>query len=107
MTVYLLHFDRPFRHARHYLGSAADLVQRLHDHQFGGGANIVRRAAEDGVRWQLVRTWTCRTTKEARKLEADFKRAQHNTRLCPICNRDGACRRGAQRNVRQRAVSSF
>ncbi len=24
-TIYLLHFDRPFSHARHYMGSAEDL----------------------------------------------------------------------------------
>jgi hypothetical protein len=31
-TVYLLHFDRPYRHARHYLGWAEDLDNRLAEH---------------------------------------------------------------------------
>ena len=28
-TIYLLHFDRPYRHARYYLGWASDLNSRL------------------------------------------------------------------------------
>jgi hypothetical protein len=30
--VYLLHFDRPFRHARHYCGWTTDLAARLAEH---------------------------------------------------------------------------
>jgi hypothetical protein len=28
MTVYLIHFERPYRHVRHYLGSAYLVVQK-------------------------------------------------------------------------------
>ena len=28
-TIYLLHFARPYKHARHYLGFAEDLERRL------------------------------------------------------------------------------
>jgi site-specific DNA-cytosine methylase len=31
-TVYLLHFDRPYKHARHYLGWAESLDARLAVH---------------------------------------------------------------------------
>ncbi len=31
-TVYLLHLDKPLRHARHYVGLADDLAARLERH---------------------------------------------------------------------------
>ena len=31
-TVYLLHFDRPYRHARHYVGWTVDLPGRMSEH---------------------------------------------------------------------------
>jgi predicted GIY-YIG superfamily endonuclease len=37
-TIYLLHFERPFGHARHYLGSAEDLEARLTEHAADAGA---------------------------------------------------------------------
>lgn len=38
-TVYLLHFDRPYRHARHYLGWTPRAVsERVADHATGNGA---------------------------------------------------------------------
>ncbi len=40
-TIYLLHFDRPFSHARHYMGSAEDLDVRLAEHAAGAGARLL------------------------------------------------------------------
>ena len=34
-TIYLLHFDRPYRHARHYTGWTEDLLDRLDRHAAG------------------------------------------------------------------------
>ncbi len=28
-VIYMLHFDRPYRHAKHYVGWTADLLDRL------------------------------------------------------------------------------
>jgi hypothetical protein len=53
-TVYLLHFDRPYRHARHYLGWTADetVDARLARHRAGGGARLIAviRGGRDRVR---------------------------------------------------------
>ena len=35
--VYLLHFSKPYRYARHYLGYTANLEQRLAAHNAGHG----------------------------------------------------------------------
>lgn len=84
ITVYLIHFSRAFKHARHYLGSTNDLEKRLEDHKNGRGAKLLRHVSEAGIEWEMVRQWS----KGGRKLEAKFKKAQHNTRLCPICNKN-------------------
>jgi hypothetical protein len=55
--IYLLHLDRPYKHARHYLGWASNLEARLAPHADGTGANLLRVAKEAGIGWTLARTW--------------------------------------------------
>ena len=40
MTVYVLHFDRPYQHAKHSLGSCQDLERRLTQQGKGRGARL-------------------------------------------------------------------
>lgn len=50
-TVYLLHFDAPYRHARNYLGWADDFDALLAEHAAGTGGRltaVVRSAASAG-----------------------------------------------------------
>ena len=56
MTVYLLHFDRPYQHAKHYLGSCQDLERRLTQHGKGRGARLLEVVHAVGIGWQLART---------------------------------------------------
>jgi predicted GIY-YIG superfamily endonuclease len=78
---YLLHFERPYRHARHYLGFAEDLERRLELHRAGRGARLVEVVVAAGIGFQLVRTW-----EGDRTLERTLKN-RHNApaRLCPLC----------------------
>lgn len=89
MHVYLIHFHRPYKHARHYLGSCNNLAVRLDEHARGRGARILKVIIDAGIEYDVVRVWTTRSHKAARNLEKKFKRAQHNTRYCPICNPNG------------------
>jgi predicted GIY-YIG superfamily endonuclease len=86
-TVYLLHLDEPFGHARHYTGWASDLHGRLAHHAAGTGANLLRHVAKAGIGWQLARTW-----QGDRYLERRIKRRGGATRRCPICRPDLADR---------------
>lgn len=81
-TVYLVCFDSPFGHARHYLGWAGPghLDQRLAHHAAGSGANLLRHVVKAGISWRLVRTWPGDRTEERR-----LKRRGGHTRLCPAC----------------------
>jgi predicted GIY-YIG superfamily endonuclease len=79
--VYLLHFDTPLHHARHYIGYAGDIDSRLALHRAGGGARILAVCVERGITWRLVRTWP-----GTRQTERALKRQKHAPRLCPVCN---------------------
>ncbi len=79
-TVYLLHFDRPYRHARHYLGWAADLDARLGEHAAGRGARLLQVIATAGIGWRLARTWP-----GGRAREAQLKKQGGRSRCCPLC----------------------
>src|SRR5262245_37279343 len=55
--VYLLHFERPYRHAKHYTGFAVDLDRRLDAHLCGRGARLMAVIAAAGISWRLARVW--------------------------------------------------
>jgi predicted GIY-YIG superfamily endonuclease len=79
-TVYLLHFDHPYKHARHYSGWAADLDARLAQHEAGKGARLLQVAQAAGVGWTLARTWP-----GGRVRERQIKRQGGASRRCPDC----------------------
>jgi predicted GIY-YIG superfamily endonuclease len=81
MPCYLIHFSRPYKHAKHYLGSTGDILARLQLHKAGKGARLTQVAVEDGIDLQLVRTWN-----GGRTLEWRLKRQKNSPRFCPICN---------------------
>ena len=79
-TVYLLHFDELYRHARHYLGWAGDHDTRLAEHAAGSGARLTAVARAAGIGWTLART--CPGT---RTRERQLKRQGGAARRCPLC----------------------
>lgn len=85
-VVYLLHFEQPYKHARHYVGtSRADrLAERLHEHRTGAGARLVAVAQAAGIDFRLVRVWA-----GARARERQIKQ-NGATRRCPACRPDEA-----------------
>ena len=79
--IYLIHFDQPYRHARHYLGFVeSDLEARLERHASGQGARLMAVINAAGITWRCVRTW-----QGDRKLERKLKRRKEAPQLCPVC----------------------
>lgn len=80
--IYLIHFDEPYHHARHYLGFAEkDLPARLAQHRAGSGARILAVVGQTGIGWRVVRTW-----RGGRTLERRLKNRHNSAKLCPVCN---------------------
>lgn len=81
--VYLIHFDTPLAHARHYVGYCEDgrLEQRLEEHRRGEGANILRVCNERGISYDVVRTWEGADRARERKI----KNTNHVPYYCPVC----------------------
>lgn len=80
-TIYLLHFTKPFSHARHYLGwTERELPVRLKEHENGGGARLLAAVASAGIGWHLARTWD-----GTRARERQIKRQGGLSRCCPLC----------------------
>lgn len=83
MAVYLLHFDQPLSHARHYIGYADDdkLHQRIDKH-YNGVSKSKRMTAlhAAGISFTLARVWR----NADRHFERRLKQRGH-TRKCPIC----------------------
>jgi len=89
--VYLICFNRAFKHARHYLGSAASLAHRIEQHRRGDGARLMEVISEAGITWEITRLWRCESPAAALELESRLKRWHHDGRLCPRCQGKRAC----------------
>jgi predicted GIY-YIG superfamily endonuclease len=79
-VVYLLHFDRPYRHAGHYTGWTTNLDARLARHILGDGARLIQVIEQAGIGWTLARTWP-----GTRNTERALKRQGGASRRCPLC----------------------
>lgn len=82
MSVYLLHFDPAYQHARHYVGYAADVEPRVNAHIHGRGARLTQVAHDAGCALILARVWP----DGDRALERQLKRRKNAPQLCPICS---------------------
>lgn len=80
-TLYLLHIEPPYKHARHYLGYSSDSAKRVAAHLAGHGSPLIRAALAAGCSVSVVRTWSNGT----RTLERSLKNRHNGPQLCPIC----------------------
>lgn len=82
-TIYLIHFDKPYQHAKHYTGWTSNLDARLAEHAAGTGARLMKVIKEAGITWRLARTWH-----GTKNLERSLKHSGGAARRCPICTPD-------------------
>ncbi len=81
-SVYLLHLDPPYKHARHYIGfTTLDIEERLQRHQTERGARLLQAQRRAGGTWRLTRLWTA----VPRGFELLLKRRGGAARVCPVC----------------------
>lgn len=94
MAIYLVHFDRRYKHAQHYMGfcESDDVVPRMERHRAGRGARLLAAVSGANIRFRIARLW------RGRKADRTFeRRLKNNCRLadlCPLCCGPRAYRRG-------------
>ena len=82
--IYLVHFERPYKHARHYLGfTDLSLSERFKRHCSNAakrqGSALMRSITEAGIAFKVVRVWAGDRTRERQ-----LKSGGH-ARRCPVC----------------------
>lgn len=82
--VYLIHFEKPYKGTRHYIGYCRDslLEKRLEHHRMGRGSCLMRAVTRAGIGWEVVRTWPGADGNFERLLKNRKKAAE----LCPVCD---------------------
>jgi CelD/BcsL family acetyltransferase involved in cellulose biosynthesis len=82
--IYILHFDAPYHHARHYVGYCADgtLDQRLQRHRAGQGSRLMLAIELAGIGFTVALTHP-----GDRHFERTLKRAKNTPRFCPLCSK--------------------
>lgn len=84
-AVYVLHFEPPLKHARHYVGftDQADVAARLDDHLTGRGSPLVKAAVNAGSRVELAHVFVGAD----RAFERRIKKSTDVCRWCRLCGR--------------------
>lgn len=84
--VYVIHFNKPYKHARHYTGIAKDVDQRMKEHLGGYGAKLTKVIKEAGIGFShsIIKEYPTfsEAKAEEKRLKTKIKKPQ---RYCPIC----------------------
>lgn len=85
-AVYVLHFDPPLQHARHYVGwtDQEDVASRLEEHLKGTGSRLVRAAVAAGISVHLAHVFVGAD----RHFERRVKKSTDVSRWCRMCGRN-------------------
>lgn len=97
--VYVLHFDQPLGHARHYTGfaKAGLLAARLAEHERGCGARLTQVALERGIGWTVAKVF------EGVSLGFEWElkiRRRTACAYCPLCAGERLAHRRMQRRTK-------
>jgi predicted GIY-YIG superfamily endonuclease len=81
-TVYLIHFSKPYKGVRHYIGFTQNLRNRLAAHKSGRGSPLLKAAHDAGSRFTVARKWH----KKTGDFESQLKAQRNHARFCPKCH---------------------
>lgn len=80
--VYILHFNVPLKHAKHYVGFSNDVDTRIQEHREGRSrARIMEVLAERKIDFVLARVFEG----EGKAFERQLKKRKNTPKYCPIC----------------------
>ena len=84
-AVYVMHFEPPFKHARHYVGFTEhdDVATRLDEHLKGAGSRLVRAVAKAGHAVHIAHVFIGAD----RHFERRIKNHKDVCQWCRLCGR--------------------
>lgn len=82
--IYVLHFDDPLHHARHYTGCTLQLRDRLSAHAQGRGSRLCEVLLARGLHWTLGGLMTC-SIQQMRRIERGIKDRHNGPQFCQTC----------------------
>ena len=84
--IYVIHFDKPYKHAKHYTGIALDVENRVKKHRSGQGSKLMAVLKREGIgfRYNVIAEYEgfSEAHAEEKRLKTKVKKPQ---RFCPIC----------------------
>ena len=82
--VYVIHFKKPFKHAKHYIGFCefGNLEKRMEAHRKGNGSKLMKAVTEAGIDWEVANIYE----NVDRGFERKLKNQKNSARFCPFCN---------------------
>jgi predicted GIY-YIG superfamily endonuclease len=84
--VYILHFDKAFKHACHYTGITNDIDRRMDEHRKGKGARLTQILKANGISFDYSVIGEYPNYSEAKAREKHLKTCYKKpVRYCPIC----------------------
>ena len=87
--VYILHFDKPFHHARHYIGSANNVAERVAKHTSNPDVKMLIAALQQGITFTVARTFrNNRVNGHTKEYRIKRSGGVGKQGLCPICNKE-------------------
>ena len=102
MSVYVLHLDPPYKHARHYVGWAHHVKRRVQHHREGRGARLLEVAVAAGSEVLVGRVFRGRDRTFERRMKQ--RRWGPLEEICRVClERAGKHRPRSLRRLRTTA----
>lgn len=80
--IYVLHFEKSYHHARHYIGWTTDVDARVAEHLSGQGSPLVKAVVDAGIEVTLATTMP-----GTRTMERHLKNRGNAYGVCPICRK--------------------
>jgi predicted GIY-YIG superfamily endonuclease len=81
--VYLIHFEKKYYHAQHYIGWARNVEKRMVHHRNGSGSKLLAHLNKIGIKWEVVMTKKGTGDEERR-----MKKCKKARSFCPVCKND-------------------
>lgn len=90
--VYVIHFDKPYKHAKHYTGIAKNVEARMKEHKGSYGSKLmaVLKKYNIGFKYNIIAEYP--TYSEAKAEEKRLKtKVKQPKKYCPICKENKNC----------------